>query len=704
MTNKQLKEMMRGISPRYQQKADARAASAEHTKRRSWMPALVSGAAVCCAGLAAVIFLPKLHQDSLTANESMAEIEEITESSTASSDNLYGSSIEFDDHLRTAFMRIMTPAYAPCAYTPTEEEQTAISTALMDQECVRADDSTEIPDGERITVYAYDENEPERLVLTVFPNDLVRVSADGYADHGAIYQFPQEAVEAIRRAAQHEGEALVNRLTWCREDTIGTPEIWKNFVINPKECDMTTQEGIFYKMCNSFDYFNRVSGTVYVSNYYFEGTEPRCVLLVSDFQTNLNLGTFYEDTKLYTGSDMETLRELNLGKLQFDSGMTYAVQDDICYEILNSSSYEISHYNNHRIDIPGPVEQTSDHETNIEDIDKWQFRGWQFRGEPSFGCAKNSLHSEERILGYLNNFKNWEITGKDQINGRVCTEITGKLTGSYGKNLHVQDFVFYVDEETGILMRYFGYDENGNLTDFVIAENMQFEDDAAPVKQPDLTGMTCINEQDFSEQIADTTTVTQETAAETTATTAAVTDTPVLLPQEDAFMMFHWKDNSAVPDTATQEAFKSKLTPQVTRKMDEHHSYTVQPVENGGLFYTYYYDGIITHNMWISEAHSYSEFASIQVGDSIAKIKELEPLTSKVEERADHKSFMQELLLTDGLLVIEYMTEQGVKFDWKISRIEFYPDFTEEIEMGYGEFLNFDYTILPEDYPQPAQP
>ncbi len=700
MTNKQLKEMMRDISPRYQQKADARAASAAHTKRRSWMPALVSGAAVCCAGLAAVIFLPKLHQDSLTANESMAEIEEITDSSTASSDNLNGSSIEFDDNLRTAFMRIMTPAYAPCAYTPTEDEQTAISTALMDKECVRADDSTEIPDGERITLYAYDENEPERLVLTVFPNDLVRVSADGYADHGAIYQFPQEAVEAIRRAAQHEGDDLVNRLTWCREDTIGTPEIWKNFVINPKECDMSTQEGIFYKMCNSFDYFSRVSGTVYVSNYYFEGTEPRCKLLVSDFQTNLNLGTFYEDTNLYTGSDMETLRELNLDQLQFDRGMTYAVQDDICYDILDSSvgSYEISHYNNHRIDIPGPVEQTSDHETNIEEIDKWQFRG-----EPSFGRAKNSLHSEERILGYLNNFKNWEITGRDQINGRVCTEITGKLTGTYGKSLHVQDFVFYVDEETGILMRYFGYDENGNLTDFVIAENMQFEDDAAPVKQPDLTGMTCINEQDFAEQIADITTVTQVTAAETTVTTAAVTESPVLLPQQDAFMMFRWKDNSAVPDTATQEAFKSKLTPQVTRHMDEHHSYTVQPVENGGLFYTYFCDDNITHSMWISKTHSYSDYASVQVGDSIAKIKELEPLTSKVEERADHKSFMQELLLTDGVLYIEYTPvppEQGKPFDWTITNIEYHQDFMLEYEMGYGEFLNFDYTILPEDYPQ----
>ena len=271
----------------------------------------------------------------------------------------------------------------------------------------------------------------------------------------------------------------------------------------------------------------------------------------------------------------------------------------------------------------------------------------------------------------------------------------------------MQDFIFYVDEETGILMRYFGYDENGNLTDFVIAENMQFEDDAAPVKQPDLTGMTCINEQDFAEQIADTTTVTQETAAETTATTAAVTDTPVLLPQEDAFMMFHWKDNSAVPDTATQEAFKSKLTPQVTRKMDEHHSYTVQPVENGGLFYTYYYDGIITHNMWISEAHSYSDYASVHVGDSIAKIKELEPLTSKVEERADHKSFMQELLLTDGVLYIEYTPvppEAGKPFDWTITNIEYHQDFLLEYEMGFGEFLNFDYTILPEDYPQPAQP
>lgn len=722
MTNKQLKEMMRDISPRYQQKADARAASAEHTKRRSWMPALVSGAAVCCAGLAAVIFLPKLHHDSMTANESaLPEIQEITDSMEAS-DLDYGAIFEFDD-LRNAFMRIMTPAYAPCAYTPTEEEQTAISTAFADAECVRADDSAEIPDGERITVYVYDENEPERLVLTVFPNDLVRVSADGYADHGAVYQFPQEAVEAIRRAAQHDGDDLVNRLTWCREDTIGTPEFWMNFVINPKEYDMSTQEGIFSKMRNSFDYFNRLSGTVYVSNYYFEGTEPHCELLVSDFQTNLNLGTFYEDTKLYTGSDMETLRELNLGKLQFDRGTTYAVQDDICYDILDSSSYEISRYTNHRIDFPGPVEQTSDHETNVEDIDKWQYRG-----EPSFGCAKNSLHSEERILGYLNNFKNWEITGKDQINGRVCTEITGKLTGTYGKNLHVQDFVFYVDEETGILMRYFGYDENGNLTDFVIAENMQFEDDAAPVKQIDLTGMTCTNEEAFQEynpeDYPDGTTInpndpasggttakvqtksnTTQTTAKTTdrtnckttprtattkaaATTndgmtyeerqqakyteilkAAITDKPYdeVLHEEIAdlyYFGYRWDPNMS--NIQTVLSWNERHPIELLRKIDDHRMYGIQKMQQGGLLYTFYDNSAMTHTAWMSKALSYSDFDDIHIGDTSQKVAALEPVTEHWAFRAMatdslhpvKDGFTQELLLKDGFLEIHYNMEE----------------------------------------------
>lgn len=720
MTNKQLKEMMRDISPRYQQKADARAASAEHTKRRSWMPTLVSGAAVCCAGLAAVIFLPKLHHDSLTANESaLPEIQEITDSMEAS-DLDYGAIFEFDD-LRNAFMRIMTPAYAPCAYALTEAEQTAIANALVDAECVRADDGAEIPDGERITVYVYDETKP--LILTLFANDLVRVSADGYADHGAVYQFPQDAVEAIRRAAQHDGEALVNRLTWCREDTIGTPEFWMNFVISPKEYDMSTQEGIFSKMRNSFDYFNRLSGTVYVSNYYFEGTEPRCELLVSNFQTNLNLGTFYEDTKLYTGSDMETLRELNLGKLQFDRGTTYAVQDDICYDILDSSSYEISRYTNHRIDFPGPVEQTSDHETNVEDIDKWQYRG-----EPSFGCAKNSLHSEERILGYLNNFKNWEITGKDQINGRVCTEITGKLTGTYGKNLHVQDFVFYVDEETGILMRYFGYDDNGNLTDFVIAENMQFEDDAAPVKQIDLTGMTCINEEAFQEynpeDYPDGTTInpndpasggttakgqtksnTTQTTAKTTdrtncnttprtattkaaATTndgmtyeerqqakyteilkAAITDKPYdeVLHEEIAdlyYFGYRWDPNMS--NIQTVLSWNERHPIELLRKIDDHRMYGIQKMQQGGLLYTFYDNSAMTHTAWMSKALSYSDFDDIHIGDTSQKVAALEPVTEHWAFRAMatdslhpvKDGFTQELLLKDGFLEIHYNMEE----------------------------------------------
>ena len=61
MTNRQIKDMMRDIDPKYQQKANERAAAVTHTAHRSMIPSLlVCGAAACCAVFAAAIILPRL--------------------------------------------------------------------------------------------------------------------------------------------------------------------------------------------------------------------------------------------------------------------------------------------------------------------------------------------------------------------------------------------------------------------------------------------------------------------------------------------------------------------------------------------------------------------------------------------------------------------------------------------------------------------
>ena len=79
MTNRQLKDMMRDIAPRYQQEADARAESAAPAKKNVWLPAAIGAAAVGCTALAAVMILPRLHNDLIPADSAVQDIREVSE-------------------------------------------------------------------------------------------------------------------------------------------------------------------------------------------------------------------------------------------------------------------------------------------------------------------------------------------------------------------------------------------------------------------------------------------------------------------------------------------------------------------------------------------------------------------------------------------------------------------------------------------------
>ncbi|MBP0987142.1 MAG: hypothetical protein J6S92_02570, partial [Oscillospiraceae bacterium] len=323
MTNRQLKDMMRDIAPRYQQEADARAESAAPAKKNVWLPAAIGAAAVCCAGIAAVVMLPHLHNDLIPADSAVQDIQEVTDS-TESSETDYGNehiaNIEFND-LTNGIMRIVAPAYAPCAYTPTAEEQREIAKAFMESEWVPASD-TQIPDGESVSLYIYDPQAP--MVLTFYMNRLVRVSTDGFSANGVLYEPPQNAWKAVRRASMHDGESLLKRLTWCGMESLSTPKFWDNFSINPRECDMMTQDGLFFRMSNSIDYFGRVSGRVLFGDSVDAGSAYSYAVQVSDFQYNLDMGTCYEDMTYYLGNSLEDMAESRFDRLQREGHTIYA--------------------------------------------------------------------------------------------------------------------------------------------------------------------------------------------------------------------------------------------------------------------------------------------------------------------------------------------------------------------------------------------
>lgn len=87
---------------------------------------------------------------------------------------------------------------------------------------------------------------------------------------------------------------------------------------------------------------------------------------------------------------------------------------------------------------------------------------------------------QEKSLGYLENFDNWEIAEKVDWNGRVCYHIQG-VGGEYGSGYDVDTFHIWVDQETGIWYQFEGYNAVGELTDYIYTENMQFGDAAKEV-------------------------------------------------------------------------------------------------------------------------------------------------------------------------------------------------------------------------------
>ena len=762
MTNRQLRELMHDISPRYQQKADARAAAAQRSEHKIRIPAIIGTAAVCCAGLAAVVMLPKLHQNTLLSPESaMSDIQEVTESMESPETAQEIESIAFDN-LRNEIIRIVAPAYAPCAYAPTAEEQREIANAFMESEWVPASDA-QVPDGEAVILYIYDAQEP--TVLTFYMNNLVRVSTDGFTENGTFFVPPENALKAVRAAAMHDGESLLKRLTWCNPETLSSPKFWDNFSINPRECDMMTQDGLFFKMSNSVDYFGKVSGRVLHGSDTGPDAPYPYSLAIADFQYNLDMGTAYENISQYSGNSLDDMANKRLDALYHEGDMVYACDGEIIYQTMtNNTAYRFTRGGSHRCEFSPPIENDKRHST-IGGTD-----GWYCRRAVSYGfLAKQCLYPEERILGFLYDFDNWEITGEKQATGgRMCSVVKGHLTGDYSRKLNVVNFTFLVDQETGILLEYLGYDAAGILSEFVMTENLKFGYDADLVQSFDPTGLkltqdslpndifaeininvpegTTVNPNDTAAKqttAAGSTksgTAVKTTAPKTTTTTARtttakqsavtyeqkqkasldailphITDEPYekVLHEEIAdlyYFGYRWEPFTNF--TETMLSWNQRHPIELLRKTDDHRMYGIQKMQQGGLLYTFYDENYaMTHTAWMSKALSYNDFDDIHIGDTDKKVAALEPVTEHWAFRAMTTSslhpvkdgFTQELLLKDGFLEIHYNMEEkpnGEIGDWIITDMKFYPNFKVEYDYGLDSPFVYDYSILPEDYPK----
>ncbi|WP_295218372.1 hypothetical protein [Ruminococcus sp.] len=244
--------------------------------------------------------------------------------------------------------------------------------------------------------------------------------------------------------------------------------------------EIATKDEIYYMMLNSIDYYDSISGTVYFSC----GDDMRIINSVQ-FQCVLsNMSAYEHYTQFYSNGDMtctltNVTEEVSLFSTDemiwdkeiycSDRAMIVADNQDETFqdESFNAISLEsaCAIENSERISVAEDGEPCYQYRTNPTNLPD----------------ASLCLFPQEMAFGFLTEQSLWEIDGIENLNGRNCYHINGHTTEDYGNKLNVETFEFLVDCNTGVLLQYIGYDCDGEISDYLYTEDVQFEDEAETV-------------------------------------------------------------------------------------------------------------------------------------------------------------------------------------------------------------------------------
>ena len=253
-----------------------------------------------------------------------------------------------------------------------------------------------------------------------------------------------------------------------------------------KEYDMSTQEGVYYKMLNSMDYFDRASGEL------IDATNQMPYFKTVEFETDQNTATSYAHVQswvcyntLHLTDDFSEYSELLTYEGDRYDYITYSDGIDLHTFDLTTQKHEYKGFgkgsqsvntkeDTAEFDIPDEQRHTVDSSGNNH---------WSYRNDATnIREAHNCLCPQEIVFGFLTDFDNWSITDEQDFCGRECVILSGILEGAYGQKQNVAKFEFIVDKETGVLLKLLGYDENGELSKYLEVKRIRFNEYANKVR------------------------------------------------------------------------------------------------------------------------------------------------------------------------------------------------------------------------------
>ena len=206
-----------------------------------------------------------------------------------------------------------------------------------------------------------------------------------------------------------------------------------------------TKKSIFFKMLNTIDYFDTAEGSIEICN---EGdmktSEFACNLLTADaYEYSIRGNEIHEYYSSSNGEFYEVFKERKL----INKG-------------LGSCNIEEA--------VPIP---DSERITVAED----GINCYAYRADPTnTPTAREGLQPQELTFNFMTVEDNWDITGETIFLGRDCVVIEGSTNDYAEEKLGVYTFKFTVDKETGVLMKYDGFDADGNIISYSKFNELNF--------------------------------------------------------------------------------------------------------------------------------------------------------------------------------------------------------------------------------------
>lgn len=241
---------------------------------------------------------------------------------------------------------------------------------------------------------------------------------------------------------------------------------------NAPDYDTADKDTVFHMMLNSIDYYDGVSGTMIFTS------DNVNVVNVVEFQSVLSQAISYSR---FTQCSTEYTEDLNSNDLitpEFeniiyckDGKKIDIVPDNKTYRYIDNSVI------------------TLDDAVPIDDEDRISVAEdgmplYRFRNDPTNVLMSSMcLFPQDIAFGFLEDQDLWDITGIEESNDILCYQIHGNTSAEYGEKLNVSTFDFWVDVNTGVLVKYEGFDKNGDLSDFMYTKNLKYDESAESVSE-----------------------------------------------------------------------------------------------------------------------------------------------------------------------------------------------------------------------------